>query len=59
MGFRVTPEMKQRAKSEATLEGLRDFAKRIGCVVVGDGITCTVKQKKLITQWWKDHADDK
>ena len=58
MGFRVTPEMRELV-GDAKIEALFAFARRIGCAVVGNGVTCTAKQKALITKWWKENKDDR
>jgi hypothetical protein len=56
MGYRLTIE-KRREAGPDKVQAFWAFAKRIGCVVVGDNATCSQRQKELLIKWWKDHAE--
>jgi hypothetical protein len=50
--------MKRQAKKPETVEGLREFARSIRCVVVGDQIACNYRQQQLLKNWWREHVND-
>lgn len=56
MGFRVTPEMRQKVGDTAVAE-LFEYARRVGCQVMNDNIVCTARQLKLIKANWKEKLD--
>ena len=53
VGFRVTPEMRAEAGDAKVAEFFR-IAEHLRCVVVGDNVTCTTKQRKILEQKWRD-----
>jgi hypothetical protein len=55
--MRITPDMKKQAKPE-TVEALREVARSIRCVVVGDMIACNRRQQLILEKWWREHRDD-
>jgi hypothetical protein len=39
---------------EAACEELREFARSVRAVVIGDFINCQRKQQQIIEKWWKE-----
>jgi hypothetical protein len=54
--MRVTPDMRAAAGDEKVAEFMR-FAVNLRCVVIGDSVTCTTKQKKLLEKKWRELND--
>jgi len=54
---KVTGDMLRQMHNAADLMARYiEYAKRIGCTVEGDSISCTEHQSKLLTKWWKDNT---